>query len=73
MDWARITVFDGIELAYTELDETPMPLGDPARGDWPEADLTGFLDEYVGPVVADPEAFAAEFAAWPLVRFLQRA
>jgi non-heme chloroperoxidase len=54
--------------SLTVLDETPKPLGDAERGDWAEADLNGFLDEYVGPVVADPEAFAAEFAAWLLDR-----
>jgi non-heme chloroperoxidase len=54
--------------SLTVLDESPKPLGEPARGDWAEADLDGFLDEYVVPVVADPDRFAAEFAAWLLDR-----
>jgi hypothetical protein len=33
-----------------------------------EADLNGFLDGFVAPVVAEPEVFASDLAAWLLDR-----
>jgi hypothetical protein len=42
---------------------TPKPLGTGADDEWAEATLEGFLEEFVGPVVSDPEAFAEGFAA----------
>ena len=50
--------------SMTMIDMTPRPLGTGAGGEWAEADLNEFLDGFVAPVVADPEAFAFEFAAW---------
>jgi non-heme chloroperoxidase len=54
--------------SLTVIDMTPRPLGTGAGGEWAEADLNGFLDGFVAPMVADPEAFAAEFVAWLLDR-----
>ena len=48
----------------TVIDETPKPLATGAPGEWAEMDLTEFLDELVGPVVGEPEAFATEFVTW---------
>jgi non-heme chloroperoxidase len=56
--------------SLTVLDQTPKPLGTGADGEWAEATLDVFLDEFIGPVVSDPEAFAAEFAAWLVERAL---
>jgi pimeloyl-ACP methyl ester carboxylesterase len=56
--------------SLTVLDMTPKPLGTGAEGEWAEATLDGFLDQFVGPLVADPEAFAAGFAAWLASRTL---
>jgi non-heme chloroperoxidase len=54
--------------SLTVLDQTPKPLATGAAGEWGEMDLTEFLDEDVGPMVADPEVFAADFVAWALGR-----
>lgn len=52
--------------SLTVIDMTPRPLrGRPGVG-WAEQDLDGFLDGYVAPMVADPDGFAVEFAAWLL-------
>jgi pimeloyl-ACP methyl ester carboxylesterase len=54
--------------SVTMIDMTPRPLGTGAGGEWSGADLNEFLDGFVAPVVADPEAFAAEWVAWLLDR-----
>ena len=54
--------------SVTIIDMTPRPLGTGAGGEWSGADLNEFLDGFVAPVVADPEAFAAEWVAWLLDR-----
>ena len=59
--------------SLTVVDMTPRPLGTGAGGEWAEADLDGFLEIFVGPVVADPAAFADEFAASLLGRALEPA
>ena len=55
-------------LSLTVLDQSPKPLSTGADGEWAEEDLEGFLDGHVAPLVNDPEAFAAEIAAWLLDR-----
>jgi hypothetical protein len=50
-------------LSLTVVDQTPKPLATDAAGEWAEADLNGFLDEFVAPILTDPETFAADFAA----------
>jgi pimeloyl-ACP methyl ester carboxylesterase len=55
-------------LSLTVVDQTPKPLATDAAGEWAEADLNGFLDEFVAPILTDSETFAAEFAAWLLDR-----
>lgn len=54
--------------SLTVIDQTPKPLATGAEGEWAEDELDGFLAEFIGPVVADPNAFAAEFVAWALDR-----
>ena len=54
--------------SLTVIDQTPKPLGTGAEGQWAEADLGGFLTEFVGPVIADPDEFAAGFVEWALDR-----
>jgi non-heme chloroperoxidase len=56
--------------SLTVVDMTPTPLGTGAAGEWAEAALDGFLDGFIAPVVSDPEAFAADFAAWLVARAL---
>ena len=56
--------------SLTVLDQPPTPLATGAEGEWAEETLDGFLEEFVGPVVSDPEAFAAEFAEWLVAREL---
>ena len=57
--------------SMTVIDETPKPLATGAPGEWAEMDLTEFLDDFVGPVVGEPEAFATEFVAWLVDRPLR--
>jgi pimeloyl-ACP methyl ester carboxylesterase len=56
--------------SLTVVDQPPKPLGTGAAGEWADETLEGFLDELVGPVVAHPEAFAADFADWVVARAL---
>jgi non-heme chloroperoxidase len=50
--------------SLTVIDQPPKPLGSGSDREWAEEDLDGFLAEFVGPVVADPDGFAAGFAEW---------
>lgn len=54
--------------SLTAIDQPPKPLATGAAGDWADGDLDEFLDGFVAPMVAEPEAFAAEFATWALDR-----
>ena len=58
----------GCRRSLTVLDQTPRPLGTGAPGEWAEMDLDGFLDGMLAPLVANPDRFAAEFAAEALGR-----
>ncbi len=57
--------------SLTVIDETPKPLGTDASNEWAEMGLDDFLDGYVAPIVADPEAFAADFVVWLTDRALE--
>ena len=59
--------------SLTVLDQTPKPLRTGESGEWAEENLEEFLDEFVAPMVARPEAFAAELAGWVLDRELEPA
>ncbi len=54
--------------SLTIIDQPPKPLGRVAPGEWIEHDLDGYLADFIGPVVADPDGFAGEFAEWLLDR-----
>jgi pimeloyl-ACP methyl ester carboxylesterase len=54
--------------SLTVIDQSPKPLRTGLEGEWAEDDLDGFLTEFVGPVVADPDGFAAGFVEWALDR-----
>ena len=54
--------------SLTVVDMTPRPLATGGEGEWAAGDLDGFLHGFVAPPLADPEAFAAWFAAFLLDR-----
>ena len=54
--------------SFTAIDTTPKPLGSGAPGEWAEETLDGFLEEVIGPFLADPTGFADTFASWLLDR-----
>ena len=54
--------------SLTVIDQSPKPLATGVHGEWAEDDVDGFIAEFIGPVVADPEGFAAGFAAWAFDR-----
>jgi non-heme chloroperoxidase len=77
--YGALACYEAIDLAgshgirsLTVVDQTPRPLATGADGEWAEMDIDGFLDDFLTPVLAEPNTFATEFITWITDRTLTR-